>query len=286
MTSREFNARVSEAERAQIIQGPRNESRGGIRCHWQASVERLPTHPVLPAARTWQVFVRPGTINDRVAAISYLRENDPRGWTVPENHPGAAEALRIYGANYGFIDRELTELLDPPHLLVTTPSAESSQDLGDFAAVADASRPAFFRTLAAFDADLYRASVFVTAAPLRVSRVEDRLGFPLPTRNRRFRVHVGQLPTRAATVASGGRFELHRLYLLRVPGRADLDRLYVQQRCFWSLWTANVEPNPFGGFDPFLPPGLVDLFNELTDLVFDQVSNVLETAASTEFWTD
>ncbi len=285
MSAAEFNAIARAGARQQVLSILERRTPAGIECHWQARAERFLRPSLLDPQRTWSLFVRPGTINDRVAAISYRKSDDPRGWEPGPEHPALVAAEKTFGAGYVFADRELTEKQDPPYLLVTTPDAAGG-DLGDFQRVQDRARPEFFRDEQSFEADLYRASVFVTAAPLRVSRAENRLGLPVPTRNRRFRLHVGPLPLRLVTVAAGGHFELHRVFLLRQPGQPEADQMFVQQRCFWSLWTANVAPDLFGNFDPFLPPGVFDLFNAFTDILFGEVANVLESAGSAEFWTD
>lgn len=279
ITAEEFNDHVAAALRNRPLRGFTDDFGGGDLIHdWKTHVS-----PDYENPRLWRVLVEPGSVNDRMACISYLRVGDPRGWIMPDNHSQIEEMRKIYGDDFRFVDRRLTERLDPPHLLCLTPDA-AGQDLGDFQLVPPDDRPEALRGAAHWEFDCYRTSVFVTAMPLRASRVLDLLGFPVPSKNRRYRVYVGKLPTRVATVLAGGHKELARLWLLRPPGQPLGDILEVEQRCFWSLRQMNAEPS-LGGFDPFFRiPGL-EIIDLITALILDGVAGDFEAAASGEWWT-
>ncbi len=301
MNGSQYNAAVLAAARNQPLGGTRRGGSSKPGHDWKVRVEPATDE----SRRQVRVYVGTGTVNDRVAAISYLRTDDPRGWKMPEDYRGIANATRLYGKDFALVDRLLTETSDPPHLLLETPSADGS-DAGDFERVPDdRSRPPFFRTTAAFEKQLWRAVVFVSATPGRYSRIENRIHFPLPVRNTRFRVAArSRMPTTTAGVQSGSNFELARLYLLRDPAHPERDELHVEQRCFWSLWTTNVSP-----YLDFLPPileaaelatlatltaggaglvlGTVILGAEaiLVDELLNAIADNFEKGASVEFWT-
>lgn len=322
VSSAEFNERVAAAERIQHLGGLRREAPAAGDYKWKVKVQRdgILDSPVgrLQAAglnansvdtldfdvRAWRVYVGMGTVNNRPAAISYLRTNDPRRWTMPADHPAIPEMIRYYGEEFLFIDRSLSERADRPWLQLQTPSRDGT-DTGDFIKVTDALRPRSFRSRDAWEYDLFKASVFLTATPGRYSRVEDLVGFPLPTKNKRFRVHVGRsMPVKPFGTAVGGAHELARIYLLRSPGGdPQNDTLLVQQRCFHSLWNANAEPGLgelafFSVFDDLdllagLAGGLgalialptLDALNTIIDLELRKIAEDFEAASSVEFWS-
>ncbi len=283
MTSEQFNAAVRAAARNQPLGGTRRGGSGEPWHHWKVRVEKAD-----PSAEgnQYRVLIGPGAVNDSIAAITYLATGDPRQWE-PATSPATAT-----------VDRLLTEPEDPPHLLIETPLAA---DLGDFERVPDDERrPSAFRSKADWEKQLWQCSVFVSATPANYGRVENRLHFPLPKRNTRFRVAArSRMPNTTFGVQLGGNFELARLYLLRDPTHAERDELLVQQLCFWSLWTANVSPYlDFDVASPELPTfgvgaGLADSFaqgqSEISDIItgelFQRIAADFESAAHVEFWT-
>lgn len=293
MTAEEYNERVRAAARNQRLGGTvRDFGTARDWHHWLTTAER-------ESDILWRINVGPGTVNDRMAAIPYLREHDPRGWFMPADHPQI-------GANDLVVDRQLTELADPPFLLATVPASEGNDQtaLADFRRVADAERRPllYFRSREMWERDLYFASVFLTATPGTYSRVENQYHFPLPAQPNRFRVAIGpRLPTVPRGNSYGGVFELARLYLTRANGDPATDRLYVQQRCFWSLWTLNVSPNPGGAQSIFTPTpvfggiglGFADAFaegaaavaNELVDEILAAIARLYEGTSGQPFWS-
>jgi hypothetical protein len=186
--------------------------------------------------------------------------------------------------------------------LLTGPEGGSG---GDFEQVPDnlrARHPSAFRTREMWELELWTAVVFVTAQPLSSSLAWDRLGFALPTRNGRFRIAArSRMPVSVTGTQLGATHQLAQLYLVR-NATAGESRLYVQQRCFWSLWTANADINPFGEFNPFLgnPPdfggiggGVVDAFAQGTFATIDAitaaalggVAELFNQASTVEFWS-
>ena len=270
MNSTQFNELVRDAARNQPLRGVKRNAGGPSSHHWKTRVARVSGDP-----RQWRCYVGPGVINDRVAAITYLRTGDPRGWEMPPDYPGIAAMQRIYGSGFTVVDRVLTEKQDRPHLLLTAPSEDGS-DTGDFERVPDEYREPFFMTEPMWKLDLWQAVVFATAAPRRYSRVENSLGFPAPTSTARFRVATrSRMPDLSpGIIAAGGQIELARLFLTRDPARPDRDAIHVQQRVFWSLATRNVEP-------------LLDIpaLGEIGNIVLGGLSDLLGSGASVQFWS-
>ncbi len=320
MTSAEYNALVSRAAENQPLRGTRRDGTGPGPHHWRVSALRISAKKqnewgINPLDGTqyfsaaifqrggqvatpgWRIYVGAGTVNDRVAAITYRKENDPRGWKMPEGYPATAESQTV--------DRLLTERADPPHLLLTGPG-EDSKAGGDFERVPDnirARHPSAFRTREMWDLELWTAVVYVTAEPISSSIAWDRTGSPLPKRNGRFRIAArSRMPVQPLGTQSGGAHQLATLYLTRTPGEPERDRLYVQQRTFWSLWTANADISPFGVFDPFLGVGpgfggigggIVDAIGDATFAAIDiitlgtlsEIAELYSDASTVEFWT-
>lgn len=245
---------------------------GTIQCHWQARAAPGPT------PGTWQVAIAPGAVNDRVAAIPYLPTKDPRGWQLTRDYPGLRRLLQTYPTfdSITVADRLLTER-DRPYLLIQSPSPQFPEDLGDFQKVADPVRPPYFRTAARWALDLYQASIFLGAQQLRLT---PNTYFLLPKATGRFRLGVApRLPspaTSGATSAASSFKELHRLYLLRDPKHPEQDRLLLQQRCFWSLWTANT-----GGFIDYTPLDFTGLFPDVINFLQQSVAGL----AHVDLWT-
>ena len=185
-------------------------------------------------------------------------------------------------------------------------STLNSQPTSDFERIPDdlrARHPSAFRTREMWDLELWTAVVYVTAEPVSSSIAWDRLGFPFPTRNGRFRIAVRpRMPAQPLGTQLGGAHQLATLYLTRAPGEPERDTLYVQQRTFWSLWTANADINPFGNFDPFLGSapsfggiggGIVDsiaqgtfaTIDAITGIALGQIAELYSEASSVQFWT-
>lgn len=287
MTSREYNERVAAVARNQPLQGYTRRGGGSSQHHWPISFRQTAE----PSRRWWAIFVGPGAVNEHVAGISYLRTGDPRGWVMPPDHPGIALATKLYGPAFELIDRRLTERVDPPHILVQAP-AEVAGELSDFEPVPEADRLPlpFFRTARMWELELYRAVVFLTAQPRAYSRAETIYNLPIVARPSRFRIGVApRMPVPQIGTSLGGLKLLAELYLTRDPRSPQpllTDTLYARERCFWSLCTANAEPNPFGlqnPFDPLSSDGIA-IAQILSDVLAAIGAN-LESASSVEFWT-
>lgn len=294
MNALDYNRRVAELQRHQPLRGIEDFGTGGVRHDFMVRARKQ-------SLREWVVTVSPGTVNDQMAAITYLRARDPRGWIMPEDHPQIPLMRRLYGDDFTIVDRLLTER-PAPYLLLTTPD-ESGQDVADFRRVPDEARPAFFKSAAMWEKELLVAYVFVTAAPLRVSRAETLNGFPVATRARRFRIHAGPLPNRLQTVQVGGHREIARLFLERTPGAPEADRIHIPQpqATCWNLWTASVQPSlDFGhAFDPTPVPvfgigggigdgiaaGFFGAIDAITAGVLGGIADLLDQAATTEYWS-
>ena len=136
MTAAEYNALLARAAQNQPLRGTRSEGNGPGPHAWRVTALRISARKqnewgINPLDGTqyfsaaifqkgggqvakpgWRIYVGPGTVNDRVAAITYRTKSDPRGWQIPENYPAAQGET---------VDRLLTERIDPPHLLLTAP---------------------------------------------------------------------------------------------------------------------------------------------------------------------
>lgn len=304
VSAREYNDRVRAAARNQPLRGVTRPGIGIGNHDWKITVARGDDLSTINSqlSDTWRVYVGPGAVNDRIASITYLRTGDPRGWTMPDDYPAIPEMKRIYGKDFQLVDRKLTDKIDPPYLVVTSPapssssSSSSSSSLGDFERVPDRSRPPFFRTEPMWELDLYQARVFIVANQAKFMRIEDLLHFPFPATFNRFRVAAARaLPDKLLGSDTGGFFELGRLYLLRDPEGQTQDQLLAQQTCFWSLWTINSNPNPYGGFNllPGSAPNTGLIANSVgaglgaafSDFINQIIAGIYESAASVEFWT-
>lgn len=336
MKSADFNRLVREAARNQPLRGVTRRASTGGQHHWMVSYRRMlekeefdfginpltgkpffsdPVFQKKPSEtdRFWRIFVGPGTVNDRMAGITYRTLNDPRGWTMPADYPALADAKKIQGAAPDTVDRPLTDRADPPHLLLTSPSVANAKDTGDFQRIEDKDRsivaPRFFRTREMWNRDLYSAALFLTASPATASWVEGVSHFPLPTRLSRFTVRaLSRMPNKTPGVNAGGDFPLATIYLTRNPRAKNpftTDALYVRQLCYWSLWTANATPNALlsvaeviaeGAFASnlgllALPSGALAAEAFLagsaivTNIVLDELSSIFDAASSVEFWS-
>jgi hypothetical protein len=271
ITAGDWNALVALNARTRPLPG-KVMRRGRPFAHpWKVTAERAEE----PTARRWIVRTAAGTINDNVPTIPYLRINDERGWQMPDGYPDPEPSRP-------FIERLLLDLDDPPYHLLTAPSA--SGELADFIAITDSARPEFFRTAEMWEQRLWRASVVLSATPYQASA--DRY-FPrlLPTTLRRFRIFAGGLPSRNTGVKAGDYLELARLFLARPLTAPDTttDVIYVQQRVFWPLGVAAIEPTLDLGQGLEDVPG--DFSQMLADLLQSQLESDLSEAAFVNFWT-
>jgi hypothetical protein len=193
-----------------------------------------------------------------------------------------------------------TPLWRSPALAIIAPNADAT-DLGSFQRVSDSQRPPWFRTATAWELDLYRCSVVVSATPPSVPDVLiPGVPFSLPPSTLvgalseaavrailaslglgeriacqplapPYRVRAARLPPVLDGTAD---FRLAYLYLTRAPGAApEADRLEVQQTCFWNLAAFSVlEDNALLTLVPLLQ-GLGDAV-QLT--AFSLVETLLE----------
>lgn len=300
-TSAERNELLAEVlARRPIIS--ETEAGAAVPAHnWKVTARRWPAGD----QRLWRVDVGAGCVNGEPARMTYLRENDPRGWQMPAGYPPFAELAKIYSPAYPFVDRSMIE--DPaPFLLVTVPDA-SGTDLGGFELIPPARRPAALRGRQHWECDLYRASVWVSVTTWKVDPQNDlvraRQGFTQP---RRWRVFAGRRPPRGIGVRAGAAHELARLWLLRKPGVPAADRLLVEQRSYWSLGTLAVEPTlglgtaldiaevtaeaavlgllGIGTLGTLGVAGLLTL-EIIAALLLAELADVLESSGSTPFWS-
>lgn len=225
--------------------------------------------------RQWRLTMKSGFVDDVEATVAYLAENDPRGWKMPENFP----ASRIH---HGVCERSWREKLDAPYL---------SLDLSrDFLPVPDAARPAFFMTEAAWEKDLWMASVFLCARPINLIA-----GRTLPPRHRTW---AGKMPS-AFTAYPYGIRELARVYVLAGSSPEDAEA-HLQHREFYDLHTAAVEPvsllpdykpinTNFGGIGLGFADAALDGFNIVADSLTRQVNEALQNlragSSTVEMWS-
>ena len=231
---KEFDRLLDRARESTPLPGRRPfDLPGGLNCHWKASRALSPTNPY-----QWLVTVQPGAVNDIVASVPYLPTGDPRGFTLTPGYPGLPRLLAIYGSydKILVVDRLLTES-PAPYLIAQSPALDGASP-GDFQKVPDSQRPPYFATAAMWKFDLWQASLYLGASSIGRS-VSDT--FILPSSLGRYRLGIAPavptVPPQDSTIA--GYKELHRLYLTRDPTNVARDALYLQQRLFWSLWTAN-----------------------------------------------
>jgi hypothetical protein len=176
-------------------------------------------------------------VNDQPGCIEYLAKDDPRGWVMPADYPPYTTLQKVFGPNYKFVDRPLWSdgVSDPPYLLLTGPNSDAS-NLGGFVKTPDARRPPWFRTADAWEKDLYQASVLISITPYRADPASVNLAIG-GARASRWRVVCGQPP--ASNLGSGvtgiAALELARIWLLRTPGKPQLDDVTVQQVVYWDL---------------------------------------------------
>lgn len=319
MTAHEYNLIVRRAAEKQPLRGTTRLGGGPAPHHWRVTARRQYTaknewginpldgtqyfsDPIFSqsgqiTSDAWRIYIGTGTINDRVATITYKRQGDPRGWEIPPDYPDQTGSATV--------DRKLSEHIDPPFLLATAPNPAGT-DPGDFRRMSDNDRRtyrSFFRTKEMWERELWTASVFVTAEPLTQGIAWDRIGFPLPARNGRFRCMVRpRMPATPQGTQLGGTHQLAELHLVRVPGKPQQDRLFIEQRCFWSLWTANADISPFGEFQPYLDTvtgldvlaggiagaiaaGAYAFANAVTLGALQEIANLYANASTVEFWT-
>jgi hypothetical protein len=255
---------------------------------WRVRADRFAPPPGSPLDpdRAWTATIAPGTVNDDPPSILYLAKDDPRGWT-----PSVNQLSAISPQPSAFIERDLLDGLpdDPPWLLLSAPAINASAGAlqhGDFSAVADAGRLDFFRTAEMWDKQLFSARVILSAAPVKIGAFDPRLPAP---RLKRFRLYTTPvLPGRAFGAQAGGWIEIARLWLTRDDNAtgADGDEMYVEQKVFWDLQTAVVQPSldsvGLGGAAIQAGDAVSQAF---TDLLVGEVGNILDEASFAAFWT-
>lgn len=272
---------------------------------WKTTCRRTRT------AGIWRVEVDSGCVNDEPAAILWQRHGDPRGWEMPENYGPFAKLAAVYGADYPFVDRPIYETgRDRPFLLLTAPSADGTEP-GGFERITDFQRASsaleVFRTRAMWERELWRAHVVVSATPFRgdPQAIAVRIGGPL---QKRWRVHAGQLPIRirGSGVKAIDFHELARIYLVRIPGRPEADRVFVEQRAFWSLQSRSSVPQSlidladavaqsaaaldiallgFGPLGIATSVSLLGIEAVLTDIFLANLETTAGDSSSVEFWS-
>lgn len=287
---------------------------------WQTTARRwaMPGERVTPRSRLWRVDVAPGCVNDKPALITYRKQGDPRGWTMPDDYRNDDSQLaRYFAPTYPLVDRSPYET-PQPFLMLEAPSA-SGDDPGDFEPVQARARPLVFRSqqitgqsalgrIAGGENQqvvidyatypLYKASVIVSAQPYRSTRNFTPYEPSANERLDRFRVLVGRLPTRNDVARAGLWCEVARLWLLRNPHAPLIqDRLFIGQRRFYSMWNTTVEPSLGLGesFTEDYSLGLLPLTGLLspvallpsitTDLILSQANQTMGDAARVEFWS-
>jgi hypothetical protein len=247
-----------------------------------------PPQSTLPAESTWRIDIAAGVINDQLPTILYLRQSDPRGWVLGPDYV-ETEKPRIGDV---FVERDaLDDADDPPFLVVSDPpttTVSSPTVRPDFVRVPDAQRPALeagaFCSEEDWTLDLWRASVILTAAPIRSSYFAAELPAPSAVK---FRLYTsGAKPVATFAASSGGWLELATLYLLRDPkdplGTAEIR---VRQREFYPFWNMTLQP---GGQLVTLLDAAAQVFSGppgFADLLRNQLEDTLSGAASSEFWT-
>ncbi len=246
----------------------------------------------------WRVNVGSGSVNNEPAAITYRREDDPRGWIMPEDYPPFRPLARVYGPDFPFVDRPLFERTAPPHLRLTAPDA-GEQDLGGFVRVTDGLRPPYFRTARMWERNLYRAHIILSGTPYKADRQDVLIATRGPTL-KRWRVFAGIAPPRSMNIALGAAKELARLFLVRQPGHPEADTIHVRQKTWWSLQTKPSigrtlplipldDHTTFGGLGfgvlDEIANAYVDVNILLADLIVNGFNSIVFDAATQEFWS-
>jgi hypothetical protein len=300
---------LAEIRRNRLFVPPEPDGVGTSTHKWKIRYSRVASsdpHPTgIDTARLWRIYVGSGCVNDEIACIQYLRTGDPRGWQMPANYGPFQSLARLYGKDYPFVDRPLYETSNPPHVLLTAPDT-GEQDLGGFVALSPLQRPPFFRTAAMWELNLYRAAVLVNQAPFRSDPASLNLaiGGAQPIR---WRIQAGKVPAQVsgAGVSATSYALLARLYLTRKPGHPESDRLYIEQLCFWPLFSrsainqslldlAGAVAQTAAGTDLavlglgvgglILGEGLIGIEEGLTNLLLSQLDDIAASTSSVEFW--
>lgn len=227
----------------------------------------------------WRVDVLPGFINDEVPTMIYLRANDPRGWVMPDGYPAPKEGEKGYSATT--VDRELIEA-ERPWLLVTVPQPGEHSGNGDWEAVADGNRIDFFRTEEMWRLELFSSWVILTASALRPSFLP--LNYPAPSLARYRVCSSKSRPSAAFGTRVGGWIPLARLWLTRDEQDPQTDRVYVEQKEFFSLGSAIVQPGT-ELIDVLEPLQSDPLLGGPASWAIADLNSSLDSAASVEFWT-
>jgi hypothetical protein len=277
---------------------------------WRTTVERI-TLPGTTSATggTWKVMVRAGCINDQLAAYTYRKQGDPRGWTMPAGFVSAFN----YGPNSQVVDRtsfDSDSLWNPPWLLTTGPDY-AAQNLGDYQPYVG-ERPAYFTGVNTLivsnlgriggaqnggtgtditDWPLFTAGVICSATPIKATLDFTKYIPAATTQLKHFRLYTGQMPIQTDNVDAGGAIELARLYLLRNPAAPVTgDQLFVEQLHFWCMQSIAVQPSlSIGTLEGSIDSGLGDFglgaLGILSDEFLDDAQNLLNESQTIEFFT-
>ena len=224
--------------------------------------------------RAWRVDVVSGCVNDAVASIPYMAQDDPRGWVMAVDYPFAPVPV---GA---VIDRPLYDKIDNPFLVVQAPS-EDGADLVNFVLVPDGNRPPFFKTEEMWARSLFQTSLFVSADPKLVITFNPSLPRAL---SRRYRLFTGKPQTALVTNVK----EIARLYLTRdATNKPDLDELIVQQRVFWDLQAMIVQAgmNLFATAEVVRNIGVDPVTDAYGSIVADSLIEMALPLSYTAWWT-
>ena len=257
---------------------------------WRVTADRFEATKTskLDPKTTWRLDVTAGTVNDGLAAIPYLRDQDPRGWVQPPDYTAASTSSSNLTA---WIDRDsLDDLDNPPFLVIRDPSVNATSS-NEWTYIPDNLRPHLeggaFCGADDWKLELWRAHVLLSAVPLKTYWLAGAL---TPPALKRYRLYTaGVKPGISFAAQSGGWLEIATLYLLRDPKAKDpiaTGEIRVRQRVFWPLWVTIVQP---GGALLDATQTSLQGIDYLTGL-FTAPSeagliSTLQSSASVEWWT-
>ena len=242
----------------------------------------------LDPSATWQLDISPGTINDSLAAIPYLRTNDPRGWSAPKNYVEPASGASNLSS---WIDRDSMDDLDDPPLLIIRDPAIGVTSSSEWTYIPDGQRRhvegGAFCGADDWELELWQAYVLLSAVPLKTYWFSGSL---VPPALKRYRLYTSSVkPDINFAAQGGGWLEVATLYMLRNPKAQNpiaSAEIRVRQRLFWPVWTTVLQP---GGALLDMSQSSLQGIDYLTGIFTspDQSTqvNILQSAASVEWWT-
>jgi hypothetical protein len=246
----------------------------------------------LDPATTWRIDITPGTVNDTLAAIPYLRQNDPRGWNLPTNYIAVYSSLSVSVAaeSSPWIDREsLDDLDDPPFLVIPDPATGASSDKS-WSRIPDSGRRSLmggaFCGAEDWELELWQAHVLLSAVPIKTYWFTENLA---PPNLRRYRLYTSaKLPPISLPAQAGGCIEIATLYMLRDPKDKDpvsTATIRIRQRVWYPLWVTVVQPGSQGLID-LTKEDFSDVYNGIfVTFETDTLLNILQNAAWVAWWT-